>query len=488
MTDKSSRPPHRSASDAAPADPPVAVGDSPWACLRSPCIIWVVFGALLGGTFVFLAPPFSAPDEGGHWIRACHCSQGDFFGKRYDDSKAGFIGGEVPEAMYTIFEDFVPPGSITHGRPLIYQFRREAMRAAVSRVDLGPRKPASFGSQIAIYNPIVYLPASLGIAFSRSLDARPLVIYYCGRLASVAGYLLLVTLAIAVTPIHKWLMLLVAMTPMAMYLCGVYSADSVTIGLCFLTIAMVLRCVLVGETITPKDAVHLAIVLCLTALTKQTSIVFLLLFFLIPRRKFGSTRRYFGAMGGAVVLPVLLTLGWSLCVRSLYAPSLPGVDPHAQLQYVLGHPFHFAMLLCGALIQPQQYLLAIGILGNLDVGLPVLFYLLYWLALLVTACLDVGKPLAVNWPVKTAGLGIAVLTLAAIQTAMYLSWNPVGADWLVGMQPRYLLPMLPLLLLSLRKRKPNGPVARHVPVAATIPAVVLTNLVAILAMLARYYW
>lgn len=462
--------------------------DSHGACLQSPCLVWVVFGALMGGAFVFLAPPFSAPDEGAHWIRACHCSQGDFFGKRYDDSKAGFIGGEVPAAMHLVFEDFVPPGSITHGLPLVYQYRREAMRAAASRVDLGPKTPSSFGSQIAIYNPIVYLPASLGIAFSRSLDARPLVIYYCGRLGNVAGYLLLVALAIAITPVHKWIMLLVALTPMSMYLSGVYSADSVTIGLCFLTIAMVLRCALVSETVTPKDAVHLGIVLCLTALTKQTFILLVLLFFLIPRRKFEGTRRYLWAIGGAVVLPVLLAFGWALCVRSLFVPSLPGVDPPAQLQYVLGHPFHFLRLLCEAMLQTESYFCVIGALGNLDVGLPWFFYPLYWLALLATAYLDADKPMPLGWPVKTAALGLAVLTLVAIHSAMYLSWNAVGADQLVGMQPRYLLPLLPLLLLSLRKRKPSGPIARYVPAAVTMLLAPLVSLAAVLVMMVRYYW
>jgi hypothetical protein len=95
---------------------------------------------------------------------------------------------------------------------------------------------------------------------------------------------------------------------------------------------------------------------------------------------------------------------------------------------------------------------AIGVLGRLDLPLPGWLYGL-WAAALAGAVL--GDMLAEE---RREGprvqetlliLAIGVACLFATYLALYLTWTPVGAKRIEGVQGRYLLPLLPLLGLAL---------------------------------------
>ena len=51
-------------------------------------------------------------------------------------------------------------------------------------------------------------------------------------------------------------------------------------------------------------------------------------------------------------------------------------------------------------------------------------------------------------------LAIAAGTALLIETAMYLTGTPLGADYVQGTQGRYFLPLLPLVLLALMPANP----------------------------------
>lgn len=207
-----------------------------------------------------------------------------------------------------------------------------------------------------------------------------MLMFYFGRIATLAAFLILVALAINTTPVFKWTFLLLALMPMSMYLAAVYSADPITNGLAFLAIVLVLRCVFGVENVSRADLVQLCLAFCCLALCKQVYVALALLLFMIPRQKFGGARRYVLAILCVVGLPTVLSLGWMLSVQSLHVPLHQGCDAHAQLLFIFSHPFHYMTVLCIELIRIDHYCYVAGRLGRLEIFLPNEVYCLYWAA------------------------------------------------------------------------------------------------------------
>lgn len=92
----------------------------------------------------------------------------------------------------------------------------------------------------ALYTPLPYLPQAFGIALGRIFNFSPLILVYIGRIFNLFAWIFLVYLAIKTTPISKWLIFLLALTPMSLFQASSLSADAFTNGVAFLLIALFL--------------------------------------------------------------------------------------------------------------------------------------------------------------------------------------------------------------------------------------------------------
>ena len=63
-------------------------------CLK-PQIVVLILALTAGLGIVFVNAPFQSPDEGPHFWRAYHVSQGDWTSSR----KGNAVGGEIPESV-----------------------------------------------------------------------------------------------------------------------------------------------------------------------------------------------------------------------------------------------------------------------------------------------------------------------------------------------------------------------------------------------------
>ena len=138
----------------------------------------------------------------------------------------------------------------------------------------------------------------------------------------------------------------------------------------------------------------------------------------------------------------------------------------------------------------ETYALMIGVFGWMGPHLPQWIRATYWAALGLAAVLDGGQPLSLGLRAKAVALGVYVFTFAVMTTCVYLSWDRVGQPRIEGIQPRYLLPTIPLLLLLPR----GGPKLVSSQFAqAVVP--VIAMLIPVLAagatwwtLVKRYYW
>jgi uncharacterized membrane protein len=448
-----------------------------------PAFFTLAVGVVFGGSMIFLTPPFNVPEENQHFFRSYQISEGTV----YAHKNAGLVGGELPASLEEASD-------ATIGHPE----NEFALRISAEKLKQGLRIPLDPSSRkflefpvTARYSPVPYLPAAAAIRAGRSAGLSALEELYIGRAATLIGYLLLVAAAVWLMPVQKWTLTLVALMPMSIFLAASITADALSIALSLVAVAMNLRLALRAESVGRGSLWRLGAILLLLALAKPGYVLIALLFLLVPKGRFADRRRCWRIRAWMVGFPLAVSVAWALSVRGLCVPMRPGVDIKAQAGWMLAHPWPYLKSLDMAVFDPYLHAVAIATLGWGTLFLAPSVYWVYWIALVATAVLDGGAD-EVRLPVVTRVVSIYVyfLVLAAITTLTFLTWHAVGERVIHGVQPRYFVPVLPLLLLPLRSsaRAASSRYSRRlVPVLAIV--VVLMGVGATWqAVIARHYW
>jgi uncharacterized membrane protein len=244
--------------------------------------------------------------------------------------------------------------------------------------------------------------------------------------------------------------------PMTLFLAPTLSADSFNTGLSFLVIAYFFRLAFdeKKEKVEKRDIVIVFLFIMLLSLAKQGYAILLLLFLMIPQKKFDSPplkRIYFLLIGGLILVGNFL---WNFLFKDLYIPSPESaVSSAGQITFLLANPLHFLYVLQKTLITNfNAYLVMfVGDLGWLDTFLPPLMIYLYLAVLIIYAILDKNKQI-VYGKQKLMALLTFLIIFVLIFAFEYITWTPVGASFIAGVQSRYFIPMVPLIFLLFYNR------------------------------------
>ena len=304
---------------------------------------------------------------------------------------------------------------------------------------------------MALNFPFLYFPQALGIAIGKWFDASPIALNYLARLTNLLVWIVVVVFAIRTIPMAKWLMLIVALTPMSLFLATSNSADTLTYGICFLFIAAVMNLAF-GHTALTKKSLLLVMVLCvLVALSKLVYIALIVLILLIPRSKFDSNLRYFGFTALCFVLATGIAFLWSKAVLSLYLPANPDETPDAtaQIDFILSDPIHYLGILVKTVVDRLGIIArqVIGVFGWLDTFLPTWFYVASYAAIGLIALLDQNSDIRLRLFSKFIILATISTGTFLVFTGLYIKWSSVGSTVITGVQGRMFIPLFFLFWL-----------------------------------------
>ena len=404
--------------------------------------------ALLAGLlYAVVTPPDRVPDEYGHFLRAVAIAEGNVFPR---------VGLRSPGHHF-------PAGIWMFG----HQLFKGDMRAAYAE-PLNREKRAGIEFP-AWYSPVPYaIPAAVAFVGLHA-DLRPFWIFYLGRIANLLACLGIAWLALRAIPKRAAVAAAVLLLPMTLYELASWSADAMTIS-----VALLLTCLIVRNMEAEGSMGAMAAVAFVLGLCKPV-------YFLLALPALAIRRRTGIVVIAAMLLGTLLAAASARSGQYNPRPELP-VDPGQQLRCVLDDPLRFAGIFLGDMRVHGRFYLeeTVGRLGLMDVKLPVVLIVAEWLLLLWVA-LSSG----VRWrmPARLGALAACALTIGGISLAQYLIWSVICGDTIEGVQGRYYLPLLPLLLFALSLRPcERGPSLIPVAVAGMI-----ANGVA-LAVLYDHYW
>ncbi|HEY9810329.1 MAG TPA: DUF2142 domain-containing protein [Halomicronema sp.] len=418
-------------------------------------LIAIIFGTL----YLLITPPFQVADEYQHYFRSYEVSELTLISQKkitdcyriHTFKPASLcVGGTLPLGVFLTAKNSSSVDIRFH--PEKKQNPDDLLGLLKYRLNPKNRLFVSFPNT-AIYSPIPYFPQALGMAMGRILQKPPIVLIYLGRLSNLLTWTSLIYLTIKIIPFYKWLIFLLALTPMSLFQASSLSADAFTNGISFLFIATILSFTFAPfKFLKTKNILILGILAILLGLSKSAYFSLLFLFLIIPISKLETPRKYWTTFALLLTTSLTSVVGWSILVKkALYVPlnSIAQVYPNQQLSHIFNHPLEFINTLVNSILTYGQYGIEqfIGRLGWLDTVLPPFLITFYTILLLIVSITSYHKQILLSVWQKAIFLLILILNALLIATALYLTWTPVGAKLIEGVQGRYFLPISPLFFL-----------------------------------------
>lgn len=406
-------------------------------CLQKPEAVFILFGSVFGVLVLLITPPFQVPDEQSHFFRALEVSQGDLIPK----VKGKVTGGFIPS-------NAIATGSGLAGYLAFKSQSKQSFEKLGHFLKLPPKPLKKQFAKSTTYPPIPYLPQLIGVSIGKFFQLSWLKTMYLGRVTSLLVWLLCLYLTIKVIPISKWLVVVLALSPMTLFQAASLSADSLTIALSFLFIAILLKLTLAPDTkLTPLVAGLLIVIAILITLCKQAYISLIVLFFLVPIKRLGF-KKYSLFVSLMLLFSISIFIFWYYLAREAYA-TVPfqhfklTTSYHEQLNFILSHPLQYMMVLFNTveLYGPKLIEQFIGKLGWLDTSLPRWLLLLHAIMLMFYALTDSRAGVTISFFQKMIIFTVWAGSIILIFTLLYLTMNPIGHPVVETLQGRYFIPI-----------------------------------------------
>ncbi len=300
----------------------------------------------------------------------------------------------------------------------------------------------------------LYLPQAfiMGV-MGRLLDLPVGFIYYAIRLSYLLIYVLLVYLSIRIIPVGKWLLGILAATPMSLIQAASVSPDSTNNGIAFVFIAWALymNTAEKRETFTRKDWFITALLTLAVCTLKLNTVPLLFALLLIPRAKFGSKKWLAGFIVFAILAIAVVCLGWNFLTASelLTSTTIDTYNASEQIKLILQDPGRFFTSI-GQTILTQTPRYARNWVGVSGFGYWPLPKPVYWITplLILLAMLSDSMGGLLNRRKRLIALATFIIVFLLTLVLFYLLYNPPGTTLIPGVQGRYFLFITPLLFLA----------------------------------------
>ena len=355
---------------------------------------------------------------------------------------------------------------------------------------------------------IAYIPSAIALKLGRALHLPFEDIFRAGAGANMIVYISTIYFAMKRLKSGKMILAVISASVTSVFLASVYSTDTWIIGFTILGFSYFLGCMQDNRKIKNHDLIIMLFSFGVAFMPKSIYFPLFLLFLFLPPKFFTSNRQYryfvsgcfafMGALAGSMIFPLvfLIPIGGIifviadlvgiflqrcsfkgkilffsvsfLCVLCLgffllkmVMPAVvgvgdlrggEGVNSAKQIAYILENPLEFIRMLLRFLknhylsftVNWKTVFTTFGYIGSTKMEVIAL------VLLLIVAVTDKNKE--DSWYsyrlVSLTTIFVVLSIIVLMATALYISYTPVGLNTVLGLQPRYLLPLgYPLFIM-----------------------------------------
>ena len=305
-------------------------------------------------------------------------------------------------------------------------------------------KIVSSNTGVNQYFPISWLAPALGMKVGMLLEKSSWGILQLGRMSNYLIYLVIVVSSVVIIPgeYRKLVLSIIGCCPWTVFVASSIMSDAFLIALCALYVSIALHFIFNRKVIEIKHMLMIAFLTLLLMLVKLPYGSLALLFIFMQKDVWGSKPKILTCTV-TFALFVAIYLIWSRSFQSIHIA--PGVDYSWQLSYLYRH-LVFVVFNC-----------LVNCLFSLSVTLPFHYVQLFLFIVVLAFLILVKYNQELNRLVMLAILA-TVITMMTTYLFLFLTWNNYQGlmpHFLDGFQERYLLPLLPLLLVMCQRQRTN---------------------------------
>lgn len=316
----------------------------------------------------------------------------------------------------------------------------------------------------AKYNRVVYLPFFIGFEIAKLLKLNYITTFILAKLLNFLCYVFLIYLAVKVSTYAKKMIFLISLFTSNIFLSTQFSYDPTIIASIMLSIALFLR-ILEDPKLSKKYLLWFILCIIWASLPKAIYSPLLLLLLFIPNKKFDTKKQAYLFKGIIVMLTLLLMSTFVLPMLSGSVSGDPrGGETNASLQFrfILNNPLRYLKILTkffilngATLTFGDSAFISLSYLNDFVEPIIPLLYTINFILLLYVVFSDKFDKKIISNKMKTV-FGICLIGISIlISTALYISFTPVASETIAGVQTRYFIPLLILLLLILKPTSKN---------------------------------
>lgn len=408
--------------------------------------VFLIIVIPIGLVLSIIIPPFDQLDELEHYYRAFEVSEGKWINQTTEQG----LGNYIPVSLLDTVNDV----RFIHHEGYKYSLVKEALGKK-----LNPDDRIFMRNYASSYPPIIYIPQSLGMLIGRLFFDSPLIMMVLGRIFNFLAYTTIAYAALKIVPIKKYLFLTLALLPMSVIHSASLSGDAITNSTSLLFVSYILY-LAYGPVITiERKHLYTSIVIgVFIALSKIVYLPIILLFLIIPFKKFKNKKVYIKNLIFVLLGCTIPFIIWNLMnISNLSVPDVrfnAQVNPKDQILFILSHPLQYLKIFMVTLMNqgPLQFVQMVGKAATNYIYLApsiviYTFILLLFLFGLISDESDLKAE--VKATDKVIFLFILLSVFVLIYTALYVGFTIVGGSEIGGIQGRYFVPIAVFLFLTL---------------------------------------
>ncbi len=412
----------------------------------------------LGFAFGLVFPPFSVPDEDFHFS-ASYVLSNFIMGKGYQSNDPVLMredDARMFEDMDTSLKD-AEYVKMTDGFTSLFSVSTNEVEVATGRSHSITGNP-----------PQAKIVSAVAITLARLLNLGSVYLFYLGRFANLTLYVVLIWRAYKITPIGKNAVMTLSLLPMSLHLAASYSYDAFIIPMSFLLTAECLRAIKSKGGIAKGELVQITVTAALLAPCKVIYALLAFLALVIPNERFGGRKRAWRIKLICCVLVaaflIVTKLGDVVSTVGGTPQDSSGLDYRGaesghfySVSDFLSSPMKFAIMLLRTLDTYGFFYLNTLIGGSLgwfqgDIAAPGFIVVAYVVLVIYSALASNDDCGELRQSVKATGAAILILGSLAVFASLLFSWTFNTEQVIQGVQGRYFIPYLMLLLVSLRPK------------------------------------
>lgn len=279
--------------------------------------VFLLLSIIFGFLFLVAIPPYQLYNDSYNFYHLYNISE--FYGNAEKESE-------------TVPVDFVKLDSLFRDISL----NNESKISPSEIFSLLKQKSDTKGLRVPIVNPAsqysftYYIPQVIGVWMGKLFSAPPIIIYNLSRLFALISWIVVIYYAIKIIPLQKYVLVLIALTPISVLQGVSVSSDSVANSISFLIIAFILRLAYDDkkEKVFFKDILLLSVLSVIITNSKPHLLILLFLYFLIPAKKLDGIKKYILCFSILLIINLLFIFIRTIFTKTAFSFAIENPYSH----------------------------------------------------------------------------------------------------------------------------------------------------------------